>query len=41
MKSYRSLDTLAILNSQDLKSDFFDSRLEGPALVASRPSFRY
>src|SRR6059036_1130246 len=34
MKSYRLslFDSLIILNSQDLKSDFFDSRLEGSTL---------
>src|SRR5271169_4806679 len=34
-----SFDTLVILNPQSLKSDFANSRLEGPTTVASRPSF--
>src|SRR6202043_2958860 len=42
MKSYRlsSFDSLIILNTQDLKSDFFDSRLEGPSPLANRPTLR-
>src|SRR5881296_391028 len=41
MKSYRLslFDSLIILNSQDLKSDFFDSRLEGSTL--SRTDHRF